>query len=166
MEVLPVVIDVAIDDARWNELPSIEASIDNICTHVLQHINYPYTAHPTEIFVQCTNDTYVQQLNNDHRDKDKPTNVLSFPGEDLKAGQYNNLSHPYIALGDIIIAYDTVKREAEETGISLHDHFYHMVIHGLLHLLGYDHIEDDDAKVMEAIEADILAHYHIANPYK
>ncbi|CCQ09688.1 Metal-dependent hydrolase YbeY, involved in rRNA and/or ribosome maturation and assembly [Pseudoalteromonas luteoviolacea B = ATCC 29581] len=100
-----------------------------------------------------------QQLNLDYRGKDKPTNVLSFPFE----------APPGIELpllGDLIICPDVVKREADEQEKTFHDHFAHMVIHGCLHLLGFDHINDTDALEMETIEKEILADLGISDPYR
>ena len=165
MELRPLVVETAIDDARWHHIPSIAATIEHICRQTLDHVGFPYTECPTEVFIQCTNDAYIHQLNKEHRNKDKPTNVLSFPGEELEAGNYGHLEQPLIALGDIVIAYETVEREAAEANISLTHHFHHMVIHGLLHLLGHDHIDDSEAEAMEALEVEILSLYEIKNPY-
>lgn len=105
----------------------------------------------------------VQALNRDYRDKDKPTNVLSFPSElpPELAAQIDETE-----LGDIIICADVVAAEASEQGKALNAHWAHMVVHGMLHLQGYDHIEDSDATEMEALEIRILAGLGFANPYE
>jgi probable rRNA maturation factor len=105
----------------------------------------------------------VQGLNRDYRGKDKPTNVLSFPSE-LPAELLSELDEP--ELGDIIICADVVAAEAAEQGKSLAAHWAHMVVHGMLHLQGYDHIEDVDAEKMEALEVEILSRLGFANPYE
>jgi probable rRNA maturation factor len=100
-----------------------------------------------------------QQLNRQYRHKDKPTNVLSFPFE-VPEGIELNL------LGDLVVCVPVVEREAKEQSKSLLDHWAHMIIHGCLHLLGYDHITDADADEMEALEIKILAYLSIGNPYE
>ncbi|MFQ3191856.1 MAG: putative rRNA maturation factor [Paraglaciecola sp.] len=100
-----------------------------------------------------------QQLNSQYRHKDKPTNVLSFPFE-VPEGIELNL------LGDLVVCVPVIEREAKEQSKSLLDHWAHIIIHGCLHLLGYDHITDADADEMEALEIKILAYLSIGNPYE
>jgi probable rRNA maturation factor len=100
-----------------------------------------------------------QQLNSQYRQKDKPTNVLSFPFE-VPEGIELNL------LGDLVVCANVVKQEAKEQSKALFDHWAHMIIHGCLHLLGYDHINDTEAEEMEALEIKILAELSINNPYE
>jgi len=99
-----------------------------------------------------------QQLNLQYREKDKPTNVLSFPF-DVPDGIELNL------LGDLVICTDVVTREAKEQHKEPHNHWAHMVIHGCLHLLGYDHIDESEATEMEALEIEILKELEISDPY-
>jgi probable rRNA maturation factor len=103
--------------------------------------------------ILLTGNDQVQVLNRKFRGKDKPTNVLSFPARE----------EGY--LGDIAIAHDVAAGEAEAAGLTLTDHLLHLTVHGVLHLLGYDHERSKDAEIMEALEADILADMDIANPY-
>jgi len=116
-----------------------------------------------EVSVTLTDDDAIKTLNRDHRGKDKPTNVLSFPNweslDDIPKGIGQ------APLGDIIVAFETVKREALDQGKPLKNHFSHMIVHGFLHLLGYDHIDDKMAKDMESLEAKILKKFGISNPY-
>jgi len=109
--------------------------------------------------ILLTSDAEVQALNKQYRGKDKPTNVLSFPDGDR--GEDGALQ-----LGDIALAYETVMREAEAQEKTFAAHLAHLVIHGVLHLLGYDHEEEDEAEAMEALEIALLATMGIANPYK
>jgi probable rRNA maturation factor len=120
------------------------------------------------VSVKLSDDAEVHALNREWREKDKPTNVLSFPMLDddeidaLLDGTYNA---PEIMLGDIILAYETCAAEAEEKQISVADHATHLVIHGMLHLLGHDHVDDEEAEAMEALEVKALASMGLRNPY-
>jgi probable rRNA maturation factor len=146
---------------------------------------------PVEVSIKLTDNAEVQALNREWRDKDKPTNVLSFPM--LEDDALEQLRHPELVsgsyflsdaekiktlkqvqgddqememlLGDIILAYETCAAEAKEKNIPVAHHATHLVIHGMLHLLGHDHIEDDDAELMEALEVKALASIGLNNPY-
>lgn len=119
-----------------------------------------------EISVRLTDDAEVQVLNRDYREKDRPTNVLSFPmvQRDLLE-TLSNSDDGEVLLGDIILARETCAREAEEKGIAFADHATHLVVHGTLHLLGYDHMIEHEAQAMEAMEISALATLAIADPY-
>jgi probable rRNA maturation factor len=110
-----------------------------------------------EATILLTDDAEMRGLNRAWRGKDTPTNVLSFPSEDQP-----DFPGP---LGDVVLAYETIGAEARNTGISFADHVSHLVIHGLLHLLGFDHVSDDEAERMEAIESAALAALGVADPY-
>lgn len=122
-------------------------------TCALQPYNKPF-----ELTIRIVEIAESQQLNLTYRQKDKPTNVLSFPFE-VPEGIALDL------LGDLVICADVVAQEAKEQHKALNDHWAHMVIHGCLHLLGFDHIEDTDAQEMEALEIALLAQLNISNPY-
>lgn len=113
-----------------------------------------------------SDDASVHKLNAEFRGIDKATNVLSFANIDDV--EFENMldSGEVVELGDIIIAYETMVREAEEQGVSLYDHFCHLWAHGLLHILGYDHMTPEDAAEMEGLEIEVLAALHIENPYR
>lgn len=111
-----------------------------------------------EVTIRIVDEGESQSLNRDYRGKDKPTNVLSFPFE-APPGVDIDL------LGDLVVCRQVVEQEAQQQGKTLMDHWAHMVVHGSLHLLGYDHIEDDEAEQMEALERKILATMGVSDPY-
>lgn len=119
-----------------------------------------------EISVKLTSDAEVQGLNRAYRDKDAPTNVLSFPmvPHDL-IETLTNSDDGEVLLGDIVLARETCAREAEEKGVAFADHATHLIIHGALHLLGYDHMVEHEAEEMEAMEVRALAALGISDPY-
>jgi probable rRNA maturation factor len=113
-----------------------------------------------------TSDAEVHTLNREWRERDKPTNVLSFPMLEREELEALALGGPPEMLGDIALAYETCAREAAEKGVTLEAHATHLIVHGLLHLAGHDHVESDDqAEAMEALETAILAKLGIADPY-
>ncbi|QDX26699.1 rRNA maturation RNase YbeY [Sphingomonas suaedae] len=120
-----------------------------------------------EIAVRLTDDTEVHQLNAQYRQKDKPTNVLSFPmiEPDLIESMTQNSDDGEVLLGDIILAHGVCEREAEEKDISVEQHATHLIVHGVLHLLGYDHQGDSEAEAMESMERAALATLGIPDPY-
>lgn len=120
-----------------------------------------------EISIRLASDEEVQNLNRQYRQKDKPTNVLSFPmvQPDLLDTVSQNSDDGELLLGDIILAHGVCVSEAEERGISVVEHATHLLVHGTLHLLGYDHLGDGEAEAMESIERDALAALGIADPY-
>jgi probable rRNA maturation factor len=125
-----------------------------------------------EISLVLADDAFVRELNRDYRGKDQPTNVLSFPsleGADLerlwKQPSRRNAQEE-ILLGDLVLAFETVEREALEAEKLLKDHFCHLVVHGLLHLIGYDHVVEAEAEKMEALETAILSGIGIKDPYQ
>ena len=120
-----------------------------------------------EVSIRLTSEVEVQALNHQYRGKDKPTNVLSFPmvQSDLIDTVSQNSDDGEVLLGDIVLAHGVCTAEAAERGISVADHATHLIVHGTLHLLGYDHINDDEGDAMEAIERDALASLGIADPY-
>ena len=119
----------------------------------------PEIAEGAEVSLVFTDDARVRRLNKQYRGKDRPTNVLSFPAARVAPGR---LGPP---LGDIVLARETIAAESEDQGLTFADHLTHLIVHGFLHLLGYDHETDGEAAVMERLETAILARLAIADPY-
>ena len=146
-------MDVAVQFEDWTQqLPDLEALAEAAISQALAGLDNPKLG---ELSLAFVNDSDIQQLNRDYRHKDKPTNVLSFPDDG-----------PAPLLGDIVLAFETVTREAVEKSVSLAHHVTHLIIHGFLHLQGYDHETDDAAADMEALEIAALAALNIDNPYE
>ena len=144
--------EFVIEDEAWS---AVEDMID-ACERVLHHAATALDdVRQGVAAIMLTNDQMMQDLNARFRGKDKPTNVLSFPapeGEDYP--------------GDIALGFETCLREAQEKGISLRNHVTHLVVHGFLHLNGYDHQTEDEAQEMEGLETSILSHFGIDDPYQ
>ena len=152
--------ELVIEDDRWSATPEVEAAVNAaiaaLCATRPRGLPAASTA---TIVLAC--DSVVAALNARFRGKQTATNVLSFPAG---PGATAPGAAPY--LGDVIIAHETVAREAADSGITLVHHVQHLTIHGVLHLLGYDHSLDRDAAVMEALETRILALLGVADPYQ
>ncbi|TNE37077.1 MAG: rRNA maturation RNase YbeY [Alphaproteobacteria bacterium] len=116
-----------------------------------------------ELCVVLTDDREIQDLNKAYRQQDKPTNVLSFPAA-VEAGFL--IKEELFPLGDVVIALETLQREADQQGKSLASHFTHILVHGALHLLGFDHVKPHDAEEMEGQEVEILGVLGISDPYE
>jgi len=166
------VIDVELDiGLPWGSCNFGQGEVEKAVDAAVRFAAIPELADPVvpmSVSVKLSDDAEVHALNREWREKDKPTNVLSFPMLDddeidaLLDGTYNA---PEIMLGDIILAYETCAAEAEEKQISVTDHATHLVIHGMLHLLGHDHVDDEEAEAMEALEVKALASMGLHNPY-
>jgi probable rRNA maturation factor len=156
-------IYITLQDERWNSaINDIDTLIRKTVFKALHnHLNGIETA---EISIVLADDLFIQELNKTYRNKDMPTNVLSFPMTEFE--ELEQPLTPFCVLGDIIISYDTIFREAEEQNKPLQDHFTHMMVHGCLHLLHYDHQDEIEAQAMEKLEIDILAPLGIKNPYE
>lgn len=159
--------DTIIEDDRWNAL-DLTALAERAARQTL--ISVSLVPPEFEIAILACDDTRIAELNTEFRDKPTPTNVLSWPSDE-RASETDG-EHPTkpilpmdAELGDIAISYDTCAREAEAADKSMSDHVTHLIIHGTLHLLGYDHIRDLDATLMEQTEVLILGTLGIDTPY-
>lgn len=151
-------IDVLVEAGAWPDEAKLHAMVSRALAAAVE-IARPPIVEGAELSLVFTDDAHVRGLNRQYRGKDSPTNVLSFPGAPGKPGAYGPL------LGDIVVAEETVAREAADQALSFDDHLIHLVVHGFLHLLGYDHEDDAEAEIMEGMETQILAHLGIADPY-
>jgi probable rRNA maturation factor len=162
-------LEIALDsDEEWDSSRSWEQLARTAAQAAIAESAFPQLAdeRPVEISVTLTGDEQVQALNAQWRGKDKPTNVLSFPMADERDLKRANLAEAELLLGDIILARGVCAAEAAEKGVSVEDHAVHLLVHGTLHLLGYDHHDERDAEDMEAREVRALARLGIANPYE
>ena len=164
---MPHDIDILIEDSRWSE-----AGLEPLATAAINATLGALDVVDVELSVLGCDDDHIARLNADFRDKPSATNVLSWPQDDLGPETDGDAPHtPFpdpggaIALGDIAIAYDTCVREAADQGKPFADHVTHLLVHGTLHLLGYDHIRDLDATRMEALEVKILGSMGVPDPY-
>lgn len=155
---LKIEIDLVIEDNGWGEDAKLYSLADKATTETLLHLGFNNIE--SELSLVFTNDEAIRAINAEWRQKDKATNVLSFPAFDVAPGE-----EPNVMLGDIIIARETVEREALEESKPFDNHLTHLFVHGLLHLLGYDHENDEDAEIMEGLEREILAKLAIPDPY-
>ena len=135
---------------------------------ILEALHQAQWTNPAEINILLTDDAKIQELNKNYRDVDKPTNVLSFPS--LEPEEISNLkrkekSSQPIILGDVALAFETIRQESLKQEVPFDHHLIHLAVHGVLHLLGFDHERDEDATVMESLEIKILSALTIPNPY-
>jgi probable rRNA maturation factor len=160
-------LDIDIED--WPPPETMDGDWDALAARAAQAAGAgePLLANPRLVAsLLFTSDAEVHVLNREWRQRDKPTNVLSFPM--LERGELEALAAegPPVMLGDIALAYETCAREAAEKGVALEAHATHLIVHGLLHLAGHDHVTSDaEAEAMEALETAILAKLGIADPY-
>ncbi|MEM7068847.1 MAG: rRNA maturation RNase YbeY [Pseudomonadota bacterium] len=153
---IDVVQDGSDEDCNPELMNMIEAAVKHAV--VTAKLSYDENA---ELSVLLSDDETLRNLNAQWRNIDKPTNVLSFPGEDLEPGDVGGMF-----LGDIVVSMETTRREAKLENKSFDDHFTHLIIHGFLHLFGYDHETEDQAFQMEGLETEILARLGIPDPYE
>ncbi len=157
-------IEVALINENWNDAVDWDARATRAVSAAIKasnHADLAQTESLIEIAVRLTSDAEVHILNRDYREKDQPTNVLSFP-----------MTHPNeigllpeALLGDIILARETCQREAADKDVSFEAHATHLIVHGTLHLLGYDHMGQDEAQAMEDVERRVMATLGLHDPY-
>ena len=151
------IADIVVDADCWAGEPDAEAIVQRAIASAAAKTGVSTSG--GEVAIMLTDDAAIRTLNRDWRALDKPTNVLSFPAAEQGGGDGPRM------LGDIAIAYETVRREASDEGKTFANHLSHLAIHGFLHLIGHDHENDDEAEAMESLERDILAALGIPDPY-
>lgn len=165
-----MMVEIALEaDEEWDSSRSWEPLVRRAAEAAIAESAFPQLAtaeRPLEISVLLSSDRKVRDLNDEYRGKPRPTNVLSFPMIDRDALGETTVAGPEMLLGDIILAHGVCDAEARDKGVSLEQHATHLIVHGTLHLLGYDHHDDQGAADMEAREARALKRLGIANPYE
>ena len=165
-----MMLEIALDaDEEWDSRRSWPLLARKAAEAAIAESAFPdltESERAVELSVTLTSDEHVRELNAKWRNKDKPTNVLSFPmADELDLGRAN-VSSMELLLGDIVLAHGVCEAEAAEKGVPLEQHATHLMVHGTLHLLGYDHHKDSEAADMEAREVRALSRLGIANPYE
>lgn len=166
-------IDIIVKSKKWQKEAAIEKFVAEICNKIilLTEIKKILTKNfELELSVSLISDSQIKKINSQFRQKNKATNVLSFPALDEKILREIGLkkligSSKYLFLGDILIAYETVLQESVAQKKNLKDHLTHLILHSILHLIGFDHENEKDAEEMEALEVKILRKLNIKNPY-
>ncbi len=157
-------IDIAVQSEGWGDPRGLEAlcvtAIQAAADYLEEETGQLFPDPATELSVVFTGDDEIRSLNAGWRDKDSPTNVLSFPAFPVRPG-----GMPGPMLGDIILAHGTIASEAASLDLPFEAHLTHLLVHGFLHLLGHDHVEDTDAEEMEGLETRILATLGLSDPY-
>ena len=165
-------LNISKSSPLWEDFLNLNDISQNIADITFEHIkenediDFLNMDKPINLNLDLSDNAQVQQLNLDFRNKDKPTNVLSFANIDDDNFEEDLKLFEEIELGDIILAFETLQQEASEKNISIEHHYSHLLIHGMLHLLGFDHIDDSEADYMEDFEINILKKLNINNPYE
>jgi probable rRNA maturation factor len=166
-------IDVAIKSKKWLEEKNIDNFIIKICKTLIPLTDLKKILSKSfdlELTVLLVSDRQIKKINSQFRGQNKPTNVLSFPSLDENLIRKSGLkkaigSFDYLLLGDVIISYETVKKESLAQRKEFHDHLSHLILHSILHLIGHDHQEEKMAIKMESLEIKILKKLGLPNPY-
>ena len=165
-----MMLEIALEaDEEWDSSSSWEPLVRKAAEAAIAESAFPQlgeASRPVELSVRLAGDDEVQALNAHWRGKDKPTNVLSFPMAEAYELEQADEGGPAIMLGDIVLAHGVCEREAAAKGVSINQHATHLVVHGTLHLLGYDHEAETEARDMESCEVRALARLGIADPYE
>lgn len=157
-------VDYLIENAKWEEF-ALEESIYEITNYIIERFNLKDFAHYFELSLLLTDATYIKEINNKYRKVDKSTNVIALAINNFLNDIHTSIYGGTLMLGDIIMSFENIAQEAEEQSKTFLDHFKHLLVHALLHLIGYDHQNDSEAEKMEKLEIDILEKFGINTPY-
>jgi len=153
-------VDLFFEETQWTNLPLINnVTITKLIITTLEHLKLDSKVTNFECTIYFVNDLTIQGYNNKYRNKNAPTNTLSFPSETKPLAGY-------LYAGEMFFALETITSESLDQRKNLYDHFYHLLVHSLLHLLGYDHLDDNEQNQMEKIEIKILSKLGVSNPYE
>ncbi len=155
-------IEVLVEEERWHECTSSFDFVNEAAKLALSAGKEPALSSPVNLSILFSTDKHIRELNKTYRGFDKPTNVLAFPAEGNAAG---TLKDEKTHLGDIILAFETVLKEANEQNKTPASHITHLVIHGVLHLMGYDHTTSSEAMKMEQLEVQLMIKLGLTDPY-
>jgi probable rRNA maturation factor len=167
-------IDIVVKSKKWAEIKNVENFVEKTIQKIIPLIDLKKILKKNfilEISVSLVSDLQMKKINLEFRGKNKATNVLSFPALDENLIRQIGLKElvgadEYLFLGDIIIAFETIKKESLAQKKKFHDHLTHLILHSILHLIGYDHEEEKMAKIMEDLEVKILKKLKIKDPYQ
>lgn len=153
-----------VEAGNWGDeadlISAAEKILGTAAEYLAEHENQPFPTDPVEVSLVFTDDGRMSELNGHWRGKQQPTNVLSFPTYPIVPGDT-----PGSLLGDVVLSRSLIEREARDLGKSVDGHVTHLLVHGFLHLFGYDHLEPDEARDMESLETRILAKLGLSDPY-
>lgn len=155
-----MIVDISMPCDNWEDLPDLRSILIKAACEAAKAggVSSPEN---TEISIVLASDDFIRDLNRRYRNKDRPTNVLSFP-----AGDHEPEDEAPKLLGDIILAFETIRSEAVKQNKPIVNHVSHLTVHGVLHLLGHGHENRSDAETMESLEVDILNGLGVPNPYE
>ena len=161
-----LIVELVFSSTQWRRISDLQDLVEKAARAAFETVaglaDRAGNSGAREVVINLSDDRTIAELNRKFRGRDKPTNVLSFPFEDA----FGPLLSEPLPLGDIILALETIEREATEQGLDRSHHIAHLVIHGMLHLYGYDHLTDSEAEEMEALEETILARLNIPSPWR
>ena len=161
-------IDISIKYKPWKpHVKQVEQRIHEIAREVFQATSLANYVKSIEFSLLFVDNKKISKINNEFRGENKPTNVLSFPMHVIDCSNFASLEtiEGFIMLGDVIFSYEIIEKEANEQNKSFENHFFHLLTHGILHLIGYDHQNDEEADLMEKFEVQILQKFGINSPY-
>lgn len=154
-----MLIDITTEFSGWSNVPDLDALINTAALAAVYEQGEEFKTH-AELSILLTSDAAIHKLNAQYRGRDKPTNVISFSGENIARAKNQSF-----LLGDVVLSYQTISAEAQAQSKRLNDHICHLIVHGILHLLGHDHENEEMAHEMEQKEIKILKGMGIENPY-